>query len=260
MNNQHLGVLIVGHGTRDAVGQTQMRNLACQSAGCLAPLKTELGFLELAEPSIAAGVQSLAGMGVQRIITVPVLLFRAGHADRDIPEAVAAAAAPLGIEIIGQTPPLEHQQTVLELSAERFRQALHGLPELELASKRVSLAMISRGSSSDSAAAAMERFAELRCALTPVNSCRVGYVAVRQPNVQQTLDWLQSTDSEVLVVQPHLLFEGEVYHSLCAAVEERRQRDGRRWLVCQPLGAAADDFEDERLARVLKTVVSQSLK
>ncbi len=48
---------------RDAVGQFQMRNLACQAAGCLAPLRTELGFLELAEPSIAAGVQSLLPWG-----------------------------------------------------------------------------------------------------------------------------------------------------------------------------------------------------
>ncbi len=55
----------------------------------------------------------------------------------------------------------------------------------------------------------MERFAQLRCEVTPVAQHRVGYVAVRQPNVQQTLDWLEQTDNQILVVQPHLLFEGE---------------------------------------------------
>ena len=227
-----------------------MRNLACQAAGCLAPLRTELGFLELAEPSIAAGVQSLAAMGVKRLITVPVLLFRAGHADRDIPEAVLAAAEPLGIEVLQQTPPLELQPAVIELSAYRYREALETLP-VESRSGSVSLAIIARGSSSDSAAATMERFAQLRGEVTPVAEHRVGYVAVRQPNVQQSLDWLEASQSQILVVQPHLLFEGEVYHSLCTAVEERRQRDGRHWLVCKPLGAPVEDFEDDRLAQVL---------
>ena len=250
MNDSQLGVLIVGHGTRDTVGQFQMRNLACQAAGCLAPLRTELGFLELAEPSIASGVQSLAAMGVKRLITVPVLLFRAGHADRDIPEAVLAAAEPLGIEVLAQTPPLELQPAVLELSAYRYREAIETLPE-DCRGGSVSLAMIARGSSSDTAAATMERFAERRCELTPVAEHRVGYVAVRQPNVEQTLDWLEGTSSQILVVQPHLLFEGEVYHGLCADVAKRRERDGRHWLVCKPLGAPVDDFEDDRLARVL---------
>lgn len=256
MIDSQTGVLIVGHGTRDSVGQAQMRNLACQAAGCLAPLRTELGFLELAEPSIAAGVESLAKMGATRIVTVPVLLLRAGHADRDIPEAVQAAAEPLGLEIVGQTAPLQHQPTVIELSAQRYRQALAALPpELAGATTDVSLAMIARGSSSDSAAQVMARFAELRCQLTPVNECRVGYVAVRQPNVEQTLDWLESTSSSVLVVQPHLLFEGEVYHSLCAAVARRRERDGRHWIVCSTLGAPVDQFDDNRLAKVLAELV-----
>ncbi len=258
MNRSDLGVLVVGHGTRDPVGQMQMRNLACQAAGCLAPLPTELGFLELADPSIADGVRSLAAMGVKRLIVAPVLLFRAGHADRDIPEAVQAAAEPLGVEIIWQTPPLEHQATVVDLSAQRFMESLQTLAHAPDPND-VSLGMIARGSSSESAAAAMERFAQMRTERLNVAACRVGYVAVRRPNVEDTLDWLESTDSQVLVVQPHLLFEGEVYHSLCRAADERRARDGRSWLVCGPLGASAENFEDDRLAQVLAGLVSEKV-
>lgn len=257
MNDSQIGILIVGHGTRDPIGQAQMRNLACQAAGCLAPLATELGFLELAQPSIADGIASLAKMGVKRLITVPVLLLRAGHADHDIPEAVKAAAVPLGMEIVRQTEPLQYQEAVLKLSAERFLESLNQLPaEADRAAEKISLAIIARGSSSDSAAAVMERFAQLRCELTPVSAYRVGYVAVRQPNIQQTLDWLESTASSVLVVQPHLLFEGEVYHSLCAAVAERAARDRRHWTVSAPLGAPVDQFEDHRLAKVLAGLVT----
>ena len=265
-----LGVLIVGHGTRDSVGQEQMRSLACQTAGELSPLPTQLGFLELAQPTIADGVARLAAAGVKQLIIVPVLLFRAGHADRDIPEAVAAAANQHGLQVVDQTPPLEHQNTLLELSAERFSEALSDTNCQSARSDEIALAMIARGSSSNSASSAMLEFARLRVALTPVATHHVGYAAIRQPNVAETLDWLSRTAARVLVVQPHLLFEGEVYHSLRAAVAERQERESnftaggskaeRRWLVCRPLATASDDLMgDTRLAKVLSGLVHEAL-
>jgi len=259
MTMRDLGVLIVGHGTRDLSGQGQMRSLACQIAGCLAPLASELAFLELAEPTIAQGVARLAAAGVRRLATVPVLLFRAGHAERDIPEAVAAAASAHAIEVIGQTAPLEHQSAVVELSAERFSQGLERAGCAATSPDRIALGLIARGSSSASAAAAMDEFARLRNVLLPVGAYRVGYAAVRRPTIAETLDWLASTDAQVLVVQPHLLFEGEVFHALCSAVEERRARDARRWVVCRPLGASAEDFHDQRLAEVLAGLATERI-
>ena len=262
-----LGVLVVGHGTRDPVGQAQTRSLACHTAGQLAPLATEMGFLELATPTIADGVASLAAAGVRRLITVPVLLFRAGHADRDIPEAVAAAANEHGIQVLHQTAPLEHQHAVVKLSAERFTEAINAAGCGDAPADQIALALIARGSSSDSAANAMLEFARLRVNITPVNEHRVGYVAVRQPDVLKTLDWLAGTSAQVLVVQPHLLFEGEVFHSLEDEVDQRRKRDQlatahnstrqRRWVVCKPLSSAAEDLEDTRLSEVLAGLVRQ---
>lgn len=255
MTFHRLGILVIGHGTRDVLGQAQMRLLACQTAGLMAPLPTELGFLELAEPTIEKGVRRLAQLGIQHLVSVPVLLFRAGHADHDIPQAVAAAASAAGIEVAGQTPPLEHQPTIVDLSAERFHEALKEGKCSHVPFSKIALALIARGSSSKAAAEAMESFAHLRQAVAPVGAYRVGYVAVRQPNVEETLDWLASTDADVLVVQPHLLFEGEVYHSLQAATAARQAVDGRRWLVAKPLGSANDDFDDQRLASVLAELV-----
>lgn len=257
MTMSDLGVLVVGHGTRDLLGQAQMRSLACQTAGCLAPLATELAFLELAEPTIAQGVARLAAAGVRRLVTVPALLFRAGHADRDIPEAVAAAAQEHAVEVVGQTAPLELQKAVVELSAERFGQALNEALCEPVPADDIALAMIARGSSSEPAAATMEEFARRRKELTPVGACRVGYAAVRKPNIPDALDWLGATSARILIAQPHLLFEGEVYHSLCQAVEERRQRDDRTWIVCRPLGAGTEPFEDQRLAEVLAGLVTE---
>ncbi len=257
MTNHHLGVLVVGHGTRDTIGQAQMRNLACQMAGQLAPIPTDLGFLELAEPSIAAGIDRLAAVGVRELVVVPVLLFRAGHADHDIPDAVKEAADRHEMRVRLQTDPLELQPSVLALSAERFRQALSECPLAE--NDRIHLAMIARGSSSETAAEKMRQFTLSRIELTPVATHTIGYVAVRKPNVQETLELLSQSDADVLVVQPHLLFEGEVYRSIGEAVKERQRADGRRWFVTQVLGPPVDDFHDERLAIVLAQMTKDAM-
>jgi sirohydrochlorin cobaltochelatase len=236
-NDEQIGYLIVGHGTRDATGQSQMREVAAAAARFLSPVPTELSFLELAEPTIRDGVAALAARGVRRLCTIPVLLFRAGHADHDIPDAVAAAAEELGVAIAAQADPLELQSPVLRLSARRFRQALEAAGCGACAPDDIALAMIARGSSSAAAANKMGEFACARYALEPVSWCGIGYVAVRSPTVPEILDALAQQSAPVLVVQPHLLFSGEVLRSIESQVQARAAHSDRKWIVTGALGA-----------------------
>lgn len=238
-NDEDLGYLIVGHGTRDLTGQEQMRTVARQTAALLSPIPTELAFLELAEPTIEEGVSALANRGVRRLVTLPVLLFRARHADHDIPEAVKEAAAKHGIAVVGQANPLELQVPVLELSAARFREALAQRGLESTPRNRIALAMIARGSSSQAAAYRMGEFACERHRWEPVSWCGIGYVAVRHPNVSEILNELSLQDADVLVVQPHLLFSGEVWHSIDQQVQQLAANDRRPWVITQPLGSGA---------------------
>ncbi|MFO1065622.1 MAG: sirohydrochlorin chelatase [Pirellulales bacterium] len=253
-NRQISGFLIVGHGTRDPAGQSQFLHIAEQAARRLAPAPVETAFLELAEPSIPAGIAALAARGVHRFVTVPVLLFRAGHADRDIPEAVQAAALEHGMQAVAQSDPLELQEPVLQLSAARFRQALaeHGLEDTPRS--RIALAMIARGSSSESAAMKMAEFTCERHRYEPVKWCGIGYVAVRRPNVDDILDQLAAQDADVLVVQPHLLFHGEVWESIRTRMTIRSADDQRPWLITQPLG-----FQESRGCSTTQTPESEQI-
>src|SRR5262245_51578729 len=87
------GVLVVGHGTREPAGIVEFHEVVRRLAERLTPLPVEAGFLELAEPTIAEAVDRLASQGVRTLTVAPVILFAAGHAKRDIPEAVAHVAA-----------------------------------------------------------------------------------------------------------------------------------------------------------------------
>ena len=91
---QATGVLVVGHGTADPIGAAETADVAAAVAGLLPDMPVELGFLEVIGPTIADAVTRLAARGCRDVIAAPLLLFAAGHAKRDVPEAVAVGTDP----------------------------------------------------------------------------------------------------------------------------------------------------------------------
>jgi sirohydrochlorin cobaltochelatase len=257
---EQLAYLVVGHGTRRLGGQEQFRKVFSQFAQCVAPQRAELAFLELAEPDISQAIASLAAQGVTKLVTIPVLLFAAGHALEDIPSAVQQAAEQYGIECLGQSAPLESEPRILELSALRFRQAVchvaapaSCLLRCERAiCAETALVMVGRGSRSESATAAMRQFSELRRQITPVAAMETGFIVGQTPTVDQALQWAATTTCSTVVVQPHLLFEGLLMDQLREQVATcREQYPQQRWYVTQPLGI------DFALAETLASLAAQ---
>lgn len=240
-----LGYLFVGHGTRNVAGQKQFQTVFAQFAHHVAPELAELAYLELAEPDIPTAVERLAVGGATHLITVPVFLFSAGHALRDIPQAVSAAAREHGLTLAGQSPPLELSSRVLELSALRFRQAICN-SALEPTCfercedkycKQIGLALVGRGSSSEEATEQMRQFARLRRRITPVAELVTGFVFAQVPTVEQCLQHMAASTCSIIVIQPHLLFEGELVEQLRQQVAEYAQQNPQqRWVVTQTLG------------------------
>jgi sirohydrochlorin cobaltochelatase len=256
-----LGYLLVGHGTRKAAGQDQFRTVYAQFESLMKPHPSALAFLELAEPDIPTAIANLAAQGVSRLVTVPVLLFSAGHAQRDIPEAVEAAAAIWEIQIERQVPAFECSPPVLALSALRFREAVCFAGSLSDESpacggkclghvcSQAGLVMLGRGSNSTSATEEMRRFTELRVEQTHVAWHQTGFIHAQQPSVAAALDELASSEHPVAVVQPHLLFEGELIDSLRAEVARRQAlQPQKRWFITDTLGT------DSSLAKTLATL------
>ncbi len=266
------GVLLVGHGTRRTAGQQQLRQVFAEFGKRVEPCPSALGFLELAEPDIATAVRQLADRGVRTVVTVPVLLFSAGHAQRDIPEAVRDACLATGLAVGPQTPALESSSAILQLSATRFRQAIcRRTRDLVSADRKdevvvcsqectgdfcpqVGLAMIGRGSRSAQATQDMLQFAASRMKLTPVAWNGVGFIHAQSPSVPEVLDQLQASECPLLVVQPHLLFEGELVDELRGEVARRQAQDASRtWRITGTLGV--DERLSETLAQMARSVL-----
>jgi sirohydrochlorin cobaltochelatase len=192
----------------------------------------EGAFLELATPTIEEGLAHLAERGARRAIVAPLLLFEAGHAKDDIPQAVAAAAQRLGIEIVGQSDALQSHPKLIELSRWRFQAALGS--ETQLA--ETVLLMVGRGGSDETANAAACEYARVLGTQLGV-ATEIAFVAIASPSLSASLVSLAEKPRRCVVVQPHLLFRGEVLSSIAkqvqAAVQAQPEID---WRMAAHLG------------------------
>lgn len=250
------GLLIVGHGTRDPVGCEEFLTTANSVAARLAPMVVEPCFLELAEPTIDSAVARLASCRIDRLSVLPLLLFAAGHAKEDIPSAVGAAIDSQALSLASkaielQLPHLGCHAKLIELSQLRFLEAIGDRSK----SGRTTLVMVGRGSRDADATAEMRRFARLLSGQTPITSTEVCFVAMAEPPIQQCLDDVAKNDTDRVVVQPHLLFGGQLLARIAGIVCEMAERyPEKEWIVTRHLGPHA------LLTGAMEDLVTSSLR
>ncbi len=229
------GILLVGHGTRDAAGQAGLLSTATELAGRVPHLAVEAGFLELAEPSITAALARLAARRVERIVVVPVLLFAAGHAKEDIPRAVADGAAIHRIRVCGQTQPLEWHPALVELVAQRTRAAWAASPQIPL--DDTLWLLVGRGSGDPAAGNNLNALAARVAARLGVRHWQTAFYALAQPRYEAALRAAAQRSARRIVVQPHFLYAGQLPAKVMAtATAFGRQSPGQDWRVAEVLG------------------------
>jgi sirohydrochlorin cobaltochelatase len=231
------GILVVGHGTRSPKGTEQFFALVSQLAQRMAPVPVEAALLELQQPDIAAGIERLARQGVRGVTVLPLLLFAAGHARRDIPHVVAAAMARCNGQDIDavQASHLGCHPAIVELSARRFNEAVAG--RLPVPAGETCLLLVGRGSYDESATAAMQEFARLRQLALGDLHTEVAFLAMARPALTDILPRLAETSFRRIIVQPHLLFDGELVDSIDKQVGlAKHQRPHKDWIITPLLG------------------------
>lgn len=226
-----LGMLLVGHGSRDILGRQSFLDLAACVAEQLPEVPVVPGFLELCEPTLADAWQALMQRGVEQVRAVPAILFAAGHAKQDIPaalEAVAGRPLPLAAH-------LGLHAAVLQRSRQITDQLLAAQEPLPAA--RQGLLLVGRGSSDPEAIAQMHALGQQRRQADRFAVQLIGFVAKAEPTLKAQLDRLGRMNLERVVVQPHLLFGGRVYDEIAEQVVEASFRFAQQqWLLAAPLG------------------------
>ena len=224
------GVLLIGHGTRDAVGNEQFVALAELLARQVAPRPVQGCLLELQRPNIAEGWELLVRRGVRHVRAVPLLLFSAGHAKSDIPLALAGCQHAWPAISWDQTRPLSRCPELLDLVVRRIDDALAAEP---LPPERTALVMVGRGSYDPCAQADMKLLAHCIGGKRRFRRVATAFYAMAEPKLPQVLDALLADPSiEAVLVQPHLLFAGAIDQAIRDLVAQAQQRHPHRRLFC----------------------------
>ncbi len=255
------GILLIGHGTRDAAGVREFLSLAKIVKQSAAPVPVEACFLELADPSIAEGVERLATAGVRRMLVAPLLLFSAGHHQRDVPDAVKAALTAYPEISTAQLPAFNDHPRVLGLSQRRLieaRRVSGGAKDEQCESPEREgnrlLLLVGRGSSDAAATARFRDFAAQRAASARVQTVLSCFVHGQRPKLAEGLALAAESSAQTILVQPHLLFQGLVYQEIAAAVEQAASQSTKDWRLAAPLGP------DSELADAIMELAAPWLK
>ncbi len=208
-------------------------------------------FLELAEPDIVSGIERIVAHGVQRLTVMPLLLFAAGHAKGDIPRGIARSAARYSELEIRQAGHLGCHEAVLALSERRFQEAVSARRPIK--PDDTLLLLVGRGSRDPEATREMVEFARQRNKRRPLGRLEIAFLAMAEPSLEAALAVVAELPFRRVVVQPHLLFHGELLErlrgSVAAAGDKQPQRE---WIVAGPLEG------DRELAAAVTEIVHRA--
>jgi sirohydrochlorin ferrochelatase len=117
------GLLLIAHGSRQEDANADLDRLAEAVCALGTYGVVEKAFLELAEPSVAEGAARCVARGVRRVILLPYFLSAGIHVRRDLAEARARLAQAHPEVEFRLAEPLGPHPLLLEIVAERARQA-----------------------------------------------------------------------------------------------------------------------------------------
>jgi sirohydrochlorin cobaltochelatase len=102
------------------------------------------------------------------------------------------------------------------------------------------LLFVGRGSREVEATREMAQFARLRRGRQPVGRLEACFLAMADPSLEEALEVIAGLPFPRVVVQPHLLFPGELLQRVKRATAAAAAREPHReWIVTGPLGGDA---------------------
>lgn len=213
-------ILLVGHGSRDPEGNRELKEFASEVAA-KAPENTlvETCFLELTRPSIAEGVTACVDRGATRVVLVPIILFAAGHAKIDIPNAIDRAKARYPqVEFVYGRPIGVHEK-VVQIMQTRLQEAQPVLvasqggtavaaPPAPVTDEETAVLVLGRGSSDPDANSDFFKMTRMLWEKLPYKWTESSFIGVTQPSFPDGLERCLLLGAKKIIIMPYFLFTG----------------------------------------------------
>lgn len=228
-------IIYVGHGTRVAKGNEQLKTFIEKVKPRMNIAIQEVGFIELAEPSIGTAIERCVAQGATSITLIPVLLLAAGHAKKDLPAEIEAGKKrfPTVAFHVGEVIGIDLR--MIEMLKVRLEEK--GFVAQENGERSdVSILLVGRGSSDPAANSDFAKIARLVWEYIPVQSVEYCYLAATEPKFDAGIEKVIRLEQKKIFVLPYLLFTGILMKRMEKKVAECNDKIDKDIILCDYLG------------------------
>jgi sirohydrochlorin cobaltochelatase len=229
---EKLGVMLCGHGSRDADAVKEFAVLSEHLRKRLPHYPVAYGYLEFATPIIREGLDRLRAGGVTRVLAVPGMLFAAGHAKNDIPSVLNTYAAQNGLRIdYGKE--LGIDPKMIRAAADRVQEALDAAVG-DVPKHETLLVVVGRGASDPDANSNVFKVTRLLWEGFGFGWAETAYSGVTFPLVEPALEHAAKLGYRRIVVFPYFLFTGILVQRIYDATDAVAKRHPKIQFVKAP--------------------------
>ena len=201
------GVMVCGHGSRDEDAVSEFLNFAKKLKNQLLQYELDWGFLEFANPVIKSGLDSLREKGIREIMSVPVMLFAAGHAKNDIPSVLNAYQAQYPELSISYGRELGIDLKLIRAAGERVKDAIEQA-DGDISPEETLLMVVGRGASDPDANSNVSKVTRMLWEGLGLGWAETAYSGVTFPLIKPGLEHASKLGYKRIVVFPYFLFSG----------------------------------------------------
>ena len=204
---ERYGVMVCGHGSRDEEAVREFLNFAKKLKKQLLQYEIDWGFLEFATPVIKTGLDSLKEKGIREIMSVPAMLFAAGHAKNDIPSVLNAYQAQYPELSISYGRELGIDLKLIRAAGERVKEAIEQA-DGNISPEETLLMVVGRGSSDPDANSNVSKVTRMLWEGLGLGWAETAYSGVTFPLIKPGLEHASKLGYKRIVVFPYFLFTG----------------------------------------------------
>ena len=213
------GIVIAGHGSRDADGVREFEGLIQLLTERASTRTITHGFLEFARPTIDEAAKANLRKGSRRVAVVPGVLLAATHAKNDMPAEVLVLQRDFPEVTFHYGAPLHFHPLILKLCRERIIQA-EAQPATIIKRSDACLVVVGRGTTDPDANSDVSKLARILEEGLGFGSSLVCYSGTAKPLVADGLAAAARLGFSRIVVFPFFLFTGILVKRIYAAAEE----------------------------------------
>ena len=201
------GVMVCGHGSRDEDAVSEFLNFSKKLKNQLLQYELDWGFLEFATPVIKRGLDTLREKGIREIMSVPVMLFAAGHAKNDIPSVLNAYQAQYPELSISYGRELGIDLKLIRAAGERVKDAIERA-DGDISPEETLLMVVGRGASDPDANSNVSKVTRMLWEGLGLGWAETAYSGVTFPLIKPGLEHASKLGYKRIVVFPYFLFTG----------------------------------------------------